>query len=316
MRMNMNSKKSSTKKAKGDLWRRVKKNRAIYLFLLPAIIYFTIFNYIPMYGVQLAWKNYSPALGIGDSKWAGFAHFERFFNSFQFTDLLINTITLSVLSLLIAFPLTILFAIFLNGLRSAKYKKIIQTATYAPHFFSVVVVTGAIFTMLHPETGIINHIIQLFGGEPISFLTKPECFVPIYIISGIWQGTGWGAIIFLSVLGGIDPQLHEAAIVDGASKFKRVINIDIPMLIPTIVIMLILHVGNIMSIGFEKVFLLQTPLNLSSSEIISTYVYKVGLVDAQYSFSTAVNLFNSIINFILIITVNKISKSLKQNSLW
>jgi putative aldouronate transport system permease protein len=295
---------------------QTKKYWQVYLLLLPSIAYFVIFHYIPMYGVQLAFKDYSAVSGIWGSKWVGLNHFVRFFNSHYFWDLIRNTVGISFYQMSVGFPSAVIFALMLNEITSKTYKKIVQTVSFAPHFFSVVVISGAIIAFLNPNTGIINNIIKALAGEPIRFIENPAWFKTIYVLSGVWQNTGWNSIIYISVLSTIDPQMHEAAIIDGASKFRRIIHINIPSLMPIMTIMLILRFGSIMSVGFEKVFLLQNHLNLEASEIIATYVYKAGLINAQYGFSTAIGLFNSIINLILLVMVNKIAQKLGNVSLY
>ncbi len=298
------------------LWRKIMKNWELYLFLLPTLIYIIVFKYLPMYGVTIAFKNFNPALGIQGSPWVGLRHFERFFNSYWFHDLLRNTLALSVFQLVASFPMPIIVALMLNQVRHKRYKKVVQTVIYAPHFISTVVLAGIMFVFLSPSSGIVNKAIELLGGEPVFFMARPEWFRPLYVLSGIWQGTGFGTIVYLAALTSVPPELHEAAIVDGATKLQRIRYIDIPSIIPTAVILLILEMGNIMNIGFEKAYLMQTSLNVTASEIIPTYVYKVGLLQAQWSFSAAVGLFNAVINFILLITVNRIAKSLSNTSLW
>ncbi|MEK3885052.1 ABC transporter permease subunit [Paenibacillus sp. PL2-23] len=295
---------------------RLLKSYQLYLFVLPAVLYYVLFHYAPLYGIQIAFKNFLAFKGIAGSPWVGLEHFERFFRSFEFTKIILNTIKLSVLQLVVGFPAPIILALMLNQLMHKRFKKFVQTVIYAPHFISTVVIAGMLFLFLSPDTGMVNKLIGLFGGEPVFFMGDPDWFRPVYVLSEIWQNTGWGTIIYLAALTTISPELHESAVVDGANKFQRILHIDIPGIMPTAVILLILSTGNIMSLGFEKVYLLQTPLNLPSSEIISTYVYKTGLVGAQYSFSTAVGLFNSVINFIILITVNQIAKKASNTSLW
>ena len=302
--------------AKPTLWRRMRKNWELYLFIAPAFLYFVIFHYAPMYGVQIAFKNFIPSKGFLGSAWVGFDHFERFFNSYYFTDLLVNTLTISFYELAIGFPLPIILALAFNEIRNGAFKKTVQTITYAPHFISVVVMAGMVITFLTPSTGIIVQIIEALGLEPAAFLTDPRWFKTMYVISGVWQSTGWGTIIYLAALAGVDPQLHEAAIVDGASRFKRLLHINLPTIVPTITILLILNMGNILGVGYEKVLLLQNSLNMEASDVISTFVYRTGLVSAQYSFSTAVGLFNSVINALMLITVNQIAKRTSATSLW
>jgi len=301
---------------KSTLLTRMMKNWELYVFIAPGLLYLLIFQYGPMYGIQIAFKNFTPSQGITGSEWVGLEHFNRFFHSYYFKDLLWNTLSLSIYELAIGFPLPIIMALAFNEVRNGFFKKSVQTITYAPHFISVVVMAGMVITFLTPSSGVIIKFIELFGIDAPAFLTDPRWFKTVYVLSGVWQSTGWGTIIYLAALSGVDPQLHEAAIVDGASRFKRVLHINLPAIVPTITILLILNVGNILGIGYEKVLLLQNPLNMNSSDTIATFVYRSGLVSAQYSFSTAVGLFNSVVNALLLITVNRIAKRTSQTSLW
>ncbi len=306
----------STIKPNHKIWNQIKRDYELYLFLLPIIIIYLVFKYYPMYGIQIAFKDFSPSRGIWGSEWVGFKHFIDFFDSYNFWTIMTNTLTLSALSLVFSFPAPIIIAIMLNQMLAKRYKKIVQTVIYAPHFISTVVLVGMLNVFLSPNSGIVNHIITWFGGDPIMFLADEGWFRPLYILSGVWQETGFATIIYLAALAGVNPELHEAAIMDGASKWKRVMHVDIPSILPTIVILLILALGNIMGIGFEKAFLMQNDLNYATSNIIPTYVYEIGIQKAQYSFSTAVGLFNSVVNIILIVTVNRIAKKLTETSLW
>ncbi|WP_239696796.1 ABC transporter permease [Paenibacillus oryzisoli] len=297
-------------------WKALTKNYELYILLLPALLYFAVFHYWPMYGVQIAFKNYVTTQGIWGSSWVGLKHFSEFVNSYLFWQLFRNTIEITVYSLVIGFPVPIILALMMNELRSARFKKAVQTITYAPHFISTIVLVSMLTFFLSPQTGLINKVIYFFGGSPIPFLTSPEWFKTIYVFSGVWQTAGWSSIIYMAALATIDPQINEAAVIDGASRMQRIWYINIPGIFPTIVILLILSVGNLMSVGFEKIYLMQNPLNMESSDIITTYVYRRGIQQSQYSFASAVGLFNSIINFILLVMVNRIAKGLKQSSLW
>ncbi|WP_077216140.1 ABC transporter permease [Bacillus kwashiorkori] len=288
-----------------------KKNYILYLFLVPALAIVFIFKYIPMYGATIAFKDFSPVRGILGSEWVGFKHFQDFLTSPNFLSIFSNTLKLSFFELLIGFPVPIILALMLNQIRRAAIKKNIQLFLYAPNFISVVIVTGMIFILLSP-TGPINAILQIFTDKPISFMTDPDMFRSIYIASGIWQGAGWSSIIYVAALANVDPQLHDAATIDGASLLQRIIHIDLPTLKPVISVLLILAVGGIMSIGFEKAYLLQTDLNLPTSEILPTYVYKRGLQMGDYAYSTAVGLFNSVINVLLLIFANSVVKRLSE----
>ncbi|WP_314588841.1 ABC transporter permease subunit [Paenibacillus terrigena] len=298
------------------LWKRIVQNWELYVFIAPAFLYFLIFHYGPMYGIQIAFKNFIPTKGILGSPWVGFDHFTRFFESYYFWDLLWNTLSISLYELVVGFPIPIILALAFNEIRNGFFKKMAQTVTYAPHFISVVVMAGMIITFLSPSTGLITHVITWLGFDAPQFLTDPKWFKTMYVLSGVWQSAGWGTIIYLAALSGVDPTQHEAAIIDGASRFQRVRHINIPTIVPTITILLILNIGSLLGVGFEKILLLQNPLNMEASNVISTFVYKSGLVDAQYSFSTAVGLFNSVINAILLITVNQIVRRSSENSLW
>ena len=287
------------------------------MVILP-LSFIILFHYVPMYGIQIAFKNYRPVDGIWGSKWVGFDHFIKFFKSYQFIRVTRNTIMLSLYSLIAGFPVPIILAIALNCCKNIKFKKTVQLVTYAPHFISVVVLMGMVIQILSPKYGLLNNLIKALGGEEVLFMAEGRYFRSIYVWSGIWQNMGFSAIIYISALSSVDPTLHEAAIVDGASRLKRVFYIDIPCIVPTIVILLILNLGSIMNVGFEKVLLLQNPTNTEYSEVISTLIYKQGLASAmpQYSYSTAIGIFNSLVNFFLIVGVNTIARKLGETSLW
>lgn len=300
---------------KPSLGKRIKKTWQLWVFVLPALIGLIVFSYVPMYGIVLAWKDYSPIQGIMGSRNVGFAHFARFFRSPYFVDIIRNTIVISLYGMIVGFPIPILLALGLNQIRNLKFKKFIQTVTYAPYFISTVVLVG-IINIVFAEKGFVNQFVSLFGNEPILFMGNIKYWRHIYVWTGVWQSMGWNAIIYIAALAGVSPELHEAAIIDGATKFQRIKYIDLPSIAPTIVITLILSAGSIMSVGFEKAFLMQNPLNAEVSEIIATYIYKVGLLSGQYGFSTAVGLFNSVINCILLLSVNKIAKKMGHSSIW
>lgn len=288
----------------------------LYLLILPVMIWLLIFKYRPMYGTIIAFEDFSPSRGILGSRWVGFRHFERFFNAYNFEDILLNTVKLSVFQLIFSFPMPILLALVLNEIRNKRYKKLVQTVTYAPFFLSTVVMVGLIDAFLYPETGLLNVLAVKLGGHSVNYMAKAEYFRPVFILSHIWKATGWSSIIYMSALTSIDPQLYEAARMDGANRFQSMLHVTIPAILPTAIIMLIRDCGNIMDVGFEKAFLMQNDLNMGASEVISTYVYKVGMVNSQYSYSTAVNLFNSVINLAMLLVVNKISKTVSETSLW
>ncbi len=292
------------------------RNRALYLFLLPAVLYMAIFNYAPMFGIQIAFRDFTPAKGVWGSPWVGFEYFEKFFTSYSFWTLLKNTLTLSIYQLLVCFPFPIILALILNYCPSVNFKKITQTITYIPHFLSVVVLVGMLFIFFSPGTGIVNNLIRSLGGSPIDFLGNPDLFPHMFVWSAAWQNTGWASIIYVSALSGVSQEIHEAAIVDGAGKLQRIWNIDIPAILPTIITLLILNSGQIMSVGYEKVYLMQSAGNLSTSEIISTHVYKIGIQGAQYSYAAAIGLFNNVINMAIILVVNKLSDKLTGAGLW
>lgn len=305
-----------TKKQKKINFKQIlKKNWVCYLFILPMLIYVIIFNYIPMYGIQLAFKDYRVADGIWGSAWVGLKHFKTFFESYQFKDLLWNTLSLSLYSLIAGFPMPIIFALLLNYITNVKLKKVVQMVTYAPHFISTVVYCGMILIFLSSD-GVINQLLKLIGIDSVAFLTNPSNFRHIYVWSGVLQNIGWGSIMYISVLTSVDPTLHEAATVDGATRFQRLLHIDLPAIVPTMVIMLIMRAGEIMDLGFEKAFLLQNNINLDYSEIIATYVYKIGIQGGQFSYSSAIGLFNNVINIVLLVVVNKIAKKVSDVSLW
>ena len=288
------------------LRRNILRNWQLYILILPATAYFLFFCYGPMYGVQIAFKDFIPTKGITGSPWVGFKHFETLFHTYSFGNIFKNTISLSLYSLAAGFPIPIILALLLNEVDNKFFKKLVQNVTYAPHFISVVVLVGMLNVFMSP-TGVINAIVRAFGGETQLFLANSALFNDLYVWSGVWQGMGWSSIIYLAALSGLDMEVHEAARVDGATRLQRMWYINLPTLVPTIVILLVLDSGRIMNVGFEKVFLMQNNLNLDTAEVISTYVYKIGLVRAQYSFSAAVGLFNNIINLVLILLVNKIS---------
>ncbi len=308
-------KKKKKQQRKWNSMRMLKKSWVCYLFILPMLVYVIIFSYVPMYGIQLAFKDYRVADGIWESAWVGFKHFKTFFESYQFKDLLWNTLSLSLYVLIAGFPMPIIFALFLNYITNMKFKKASQMITYAPHFISTVVYCGMILIFLASD-GIINQILTHLGLDPVAFLSNPSNFRHIYVWSGVLQNIGWGSIMYISVLTSVDPTLHEAATVDGATRFQRLLHIDLPAIVPTMVIMLIMKAGEIMDLGFEKAFLLQNSINLDYSEIISTYVYKIGIQGGQFSYSSAIGLFNNIINLILLVVVNKIAKKVSDISLW
>lgn len=296
----------------------MKSQWQLYLFMLLPVVSLLIFSYYPMFGIQLAFKDFDPNLGIWGSKWIGFEHFKKFFNSYMFSRVLKNTLVLSFYGLIAGFPIPIIFALMLNSMRNLKYKKIVQTVTYLPHFISTVVMVGIILQVLNPQTGLFGTVWRAFTGDIApNIMGKSGAFPHLYVWSGVWQSVGWSSIVYIAALSGVDTNLYEAAAIDGAGRFKQLIYIDLPSIVPTAILLLIMNAGSIMNIGFEKVFLMQNDLILSTSEVISTYVYKVGLLGQNdFGYATAIGLFNSIINLILITTVNTISSRVNDQSLW
>lgn len=291
------------------------RNKNIYLLALPVLIWYAIFMYGPMYGAQIAFKNFSPALGIAGSKWVGLKHFLDFFQSFYFARLLMNTLLISIYGLIFVFPAPIILALLLNELRNIRYRRFIQTITYIPHFISVVVVCGLIVNFLKTD-GLISVLISNFGGENRNLLLDPSLFRTIYISTEIWQQVGWSSIIYLAALASIDMELFDAAKIDGANRWRQVWHITLPGILPTIVILLILRLGTILNVGFEKVMLLYNPSTYITADVISTFVYRRGILEANFSYSAAVGLFNSVLTFILVILSNMISKKTTAISLW
>ena len=303
-------------KKRSQIWKSVRRYWRLYLFLLIPVVLVITFSYVPMYGITLAFKDYRAKLGILGSPWAGLKYFKQFFNTPNFSLLLKNTLSLSVYSLVWSFPAPILLALAVNEVRQKWFKKTVQMITYAPYFISTVVLVGMMIRLTNARYGLISRMIQLFGGQPVDLMSIPSMFKPLYVFSGVWQGMGYSSVIYIAALSSADPSLYEAAIIDGANRLQKIIHIDIPTILPTVTLLLIMSVGNIMSVGAEKVYLMQNNLNLIESEIISTYVYKIGLISGQFSLSTAVGLFNSVVNFILLFAVNKLAQKIGETSLW
>ena len=294
------------------------KSYQLYILSLLPLIYLLIFRYIPMLGAQIAFKNYNIVKGVWGSPWVGFAHFKRFISSYLFLRILKNTLLISVYHLIAGFPIPIILALSLNYLNQRRYKKAVQMVTYAPFFISTVVLVGMILQILNSQYGVANIMIMKLGGKRIDFLGNPRLFYSIFVWSGIWQTFGYSSIIYMATLAGVDPELHEAAIVDGAIIPQRILHIDLPGIMPTAIILLILATGRIMEVGFEKALLMQNPLNLRVAEVIDTYVYKIGLTGAipQFSYASAIGLFKSAVGLVLLVTVNKISQRVSESSLW
>lgn len=288
----------------------------LYVLMLPLIVFFILFKYVPMYGIQIAFRDFSPTLGFWNSPWVGLRHFQRFFSSPDFKIVIKNTLTISLLNLAFGFPLPIIISLLLNQVRARRYKHLVQNMIYAPYFISTVVMVGILQAFLSPSTGIINQILIKLGGESIFFMGEPQYFKAIYVISEIWQTTGWGTVIYLAALSGVSPDLYEAAVVDGATKWQRMIRIDLPCIMPTAIIQLILSTGKMFSIGYEKIFLMQNSLNRTVSEVISTYEYKQGILQSQFGYSAAIGLFNAVINLVILLTVNYLANKYSETSLW
>ncbi len=305
---------------KQSKWVRVGKylrnNYMLYLFLLPAIAYVAVFCYAPMYGIQIAFKSFKASKGIIGSPWVGMKHFESFFTSYRFSLLLGNTLAVSIYQMAVGFPMPIILALLFNYVKYPWLKKFAQTVSYAPHFISTVVIVGMMNMFFSTTTGFINTAIAALGFNKINFFGDAKYFRHLYVWSGVWQNMGWSAVIYIATLAGVDQEQHEAAIIDGATIIKRMWHVDLPALAPTIVILLIMTMGSVMSVGYEKVFLMQNSTNLTTSEVISTYTYKIGLQQAQYSYSAAIGLFNNVINFIMLMVVNTITRKLSGMALW
>ena len=310
-KMNAEPRRSMGQTIKNDFVR----NKTLYFMILPVIALYIIFCYMPMYGAIIAFEDFKPQLGILGSPWVGLKHFKSFFESPSFLSILGNTFRLSLSSLVFGFPAPILLALLLNELHQERFAKVVQNFTYMPHFISTVVICGMVRTFTRDD-GIIVYIMSLFGFESKTLLNFPQYFTPVYVASGIWQTIGWNSIIYLAALTGVDAQLYEAAELDGANRWKQTIHITIPSIMPTIIIMLILQVGQILNVGFEKIILLYNSSTMSVADVISSYSYRKGLIDLNWSFSSAVGLFNSVVNFIFVIAMNKLSQKIGETSLW
>ncbi len=297
------------------LIKNITQHWELYLLILPVILYFAIFKYGPMYGIQIAFRDYYPGMGYLEADWIGFDNFVRFFNSFQFKTALINTLVISSINLIFGFPLPIILAVVLNSLRSKTLKNSLQTISYAPHFISSVCMAGIILTFTS-ERGIINEIVAAMGGDRVSFLSEGPMFKWVFVLSRMWKEAGWGSVMYIAALSSVDIALYEAADVDGASRLQKIWYVDIPCILPTIVIMLILRCGQILNLGYEDILMLQNDLNMSGSQVISTYSYQIGLLNQDYSYSTVIGMFNSVINLILLTSVNYISRKVNETSLW
>lgn len=313
----MERRKTSAREWSQTLRRDMYRDRVLYLMILAPLTVLILFSYVPMYGVQIAFRDYNIVRGIWNSPWVGMKNIKKFFSSYMFWRLIKNTLVLSAYSLA-TFPLSLVLALLLNYMPSQRYKKAIQMVSYAPHFLSTVVMCGMILQFLDQRTGMLNAFLKLFGLPSVSFMAIPEAFPHVYIWSGVWQGVGYGSVIYIATLAGVSPELHEAAIIDGANIWQRIWHVDIPGVLPTFCILLIMRCGSMMNVDFEKILLLQNDLNGKVSEVISTYVYKQSFQNSfpQYSYSSAIGLFTSLVNLVLLVTVNRVSKWLSGSSLW
>lgn len=298
--------------------RQARRSRQLYLILALPLLYLLIFKYYPMLGAQIAFKDYSISKGVWDSPWVGFKHFIAFFDSYQFSRIMINTLVISLYSIVASFPIPIILAVCINSMRGSKFKKTVQMATYLPYFISTVVLVGMLNQLFGMRLGLVNNILEQLGLERMDILGNPRNFRHLYVWSGIWQGMGYSAIVYISALTSIDQELYEAARIDGATRFQQVLRIELPQIIPTAMVLLVLNTGSILNLGFEKIYLMQNPMNLEYSEVIATYVYEVGIKSTipMYSYSTAVGLFTSVINLIMLVLVNWISRKMTNSSLW
>ncbi|MBB6634565.1 ABC transporter permease [Cohnella thailandensis] len=307
---------SRTHKPANRALSELRRDYQLWLMVLPAIAVVFLFNYVPMYGIQLAFRDFDFSKGLTGGEWRGLHYFSQFIHSYQFGDLMKNTFFISLATIVLGFPAPILLALILNQVKWVRAKKFLQTIVYMPHFISIVVMVGLLNVLLSPNTGIVGHLISSIGHTDLNLLASTRSFVPVFVLSDIWQHVGWNSIIYLAALSTVDPSLYDAAKMDGANKWKTMLHVDIPALVPTIIILFILSMGNVLSTGFEKVFLMQNSLNLPVSEVISTYVYKIGIVSNQFSYSAAIGLFNTFINFVFLYTMNWIAKRNSDISLW
>lgn len=301
---------------KKRLYQRVWDKRGLFLLMAIPFAWYIIFKYVPMYGVQLAFKRYNPALGITRSPWVGLKYFRQFFHSYYFGTLLWNTLSLSLFQMLIGFPLPIILALMINEIHVRPYQKLVQNVTYIPHFLSTVVVVSMLNLFCDPTYGIFNKFLGLFGVPATDYMAKPNAFQTLYVFSNVWQNMGFNSIIYIAVLSSLNQDMYEAAMIDGCSRFKQMIYISLPALLPTIMILFVMRVGSLMNIGFEKVLLMQNPVNMSRSNVIATFVYTNGIQQGEFSYSTAIGLFNSLTNFVLLFGANRFSKKLTGSSLW
>ncbi len=301
--------------ALGRIMKQMARKWQLYALILPAIASVMVFHYVPIYGVQIAFKDFRSSRGIQGSDWVGLKHFIRFLTYPDFWRILLNTVKISLLSLA-TFPCPVILALMLNEITSSSFKRTMQMITFAPHFISTVVVCSMILLFFSRSNGVVNNVIELLGGERVDFISDPACFAPMYVLSGVWQDLGWGAIVYIAALSNVSPELIEAARIDGANRLKIIWYINLPTILPTVITMLILSAGSLLSVGFEKIFLLQKPLNMEASRVISTYVYEIGLQGGQFSYSTAIGLFNNVVNIVVIVLVNMLAKKVTSIGLW
>ena len=297
-------------------YKKIRKYAGFYIMLAIPFLWYIIFKYIPMYGLQIAFKRFNPTLGITKSPWVGLTYFKQFFDSYYFGNILWNTVSLSLFTMLVGFPMPIILALLINEIKNTKFQKVVQNITYMPNFLSVVVIVSMLTLFSNRDYGLFNKIGALFGAAPVDFMAKPAWFQPLYVFSNVWQYMGFNAIIYIAALASVDQELYEAASIDGASRMQKIIHISLPCIMGTIIIMFIMRIGSLMSVGFEKVYLMQNSVTLSASEVISTFIYKNGIQKGQFSYSTAVGLFNSVINFTLLMLANFVSKKATKTSLW
>lgn len=297
-------------------WRYLQSNYQLYLLILPALLCVILFSYVPMYGIQIAFKDFRPAQGIAGSQWVGMEHFVRFLRTPLFVRVVRNTLGISLYSLLVGFPVPILLAIMINEVRSRWFQKTVQMITYAPYFISTVAMCGMLLLFLKKDTGVINALVEFLGGTRTDLINRPELFWSIYVWSGVWQGMGWSSIIYIAALTSVDETIVEAALIDGANRMQKIIHIDLPTIRPTIIILLIMNVGSLLNVGYEKTLLLQTSLNMDTADVISTYTYRLGVLQGQYDYTTAIGLFNQVINAILLVLVNWVAGRLGDTRLW
>jgi putative aldouronate transport system permease protein len=295
---------------------RMKRTGELYVFLLPAVIFYLLFKYLPIYGLQIAFRDFSPVFGFWKSPWVGLENFRRFFTAADWAGVIRNTLAVNFFSLALGFPVPIILAILLHHAKNRAFKKTVQMVTYAPYFISNVVLVGMLYVLFSPSSGVVNALLGRLGFAPVFFMGRQELFVPMYVGSGIWQGAGWSAVVYMAALSGVSPELHESALIDGANKFQRVWYVDLPSILPAIITMFLLQAGHLFSVGFDKVYLMQNPMNLSASEVISTFTYKRGILDGDFSFSTAVGFMESAINFSLLLFFNRTAKWLTGSGLW